>query len=324
MLSLPTIDISASRQGDDDIAVVDTLRDAMADVGFLQIVGHGVPLELINSAHDSIAALDDLPAERRRALMRPRKTSRGIFEQFADDGNLLSRNYQFIPYDTLQDAEAAGAVRGHPAYFEPNVWPDDDGGEFRALWKEYGSYTRPLAHVLMSLFARALGLGDHHFRPMFVHDVSLFSANWYPKQPSVALGDRVLLQAHPDSGVLALLHQRGNYEGLQIIDRDGDWSTVPIEPAAYVINIGHLMSRWTNGQWPATIHRVVAGTSPDHFRSSIAMFFLPNLDEVIAPLPTTIGAEGARYEPITAYDWQQKFMEEYVLSTYDWDAAPVS
>jgi hypothetical protein len=45
---------------------------------------------------------------------------------------------------------------------------------------------------------------------------------------------------------------------------------------------------------------------------------------VIAPLPTTIGAEGARYEPITAYDWQQKFMEEYVLSTYDWDAAPVS
>jgi isopenicillin N synthase-like dioxygenase len=324
MLSVPTIDVRASVNGEPDAAVIETLRVAMTEVGFLQIVGHGVPLDLIDAAHDSIQRIDELSPPQRRALMRPRKTSRGVFEQLADDGHLLSRGYQFIPYDTLADAEEAGAVFGHPEYFEPNVWPEDDGGAFRALWKEYGSYSRPLAHVMMGLFASALGLERDHFRPAFAHDVSLFSLNWYPKQPTAALGERVLLHAHPDSGVLALLHQRGNYEGLQIVDRTGDWSTVPIEPDAYVINIGHLMSRWTNGEWPATIHRVVAGTSPDHFRSSIAMFFLPNLDEVVEPLPTMIGADGPRFAPITAYDWQQQFMEEYVLARYDWDQAPVA
>lgn len=322
MLSVPTVDMSDCLQGRDDGNVVDAVRSAMADVGFLQIVGHGVPSDVIAAAHDSIQAIDDLPADQRLALMRPRKTSRGVFEQFADDGHMLSRGYQFVPYDTLAEAERAGAVFGHPDYFEPNVWPDD-GGAFREIWKVYGSYTRPLARTLMTLFARALGLQPDYFDPIFARDVSLFSANWYPKQPAAALGERVLLQAHPDSGVLALLHQRGTYEGLQIIDRDGSWSTVPIDPDAYVINIGHLMSRWTNGRWPATIHRVLAGTSPEHFRSSIAMFYLPNLNEVVAPLPTMVGAEGPHFEPITAYDWQQQFMEEYVLARYDWDAAPV-
>jgi isopenicillin N synthase-like dioxygenase len=322
MHRVPTIDISAAMDGRDDTALVDAIREVMTDVGFLQITGHGVPAALIDAAHDSIQAIDDLPLAQRRALMRPRKESRGVFEQFADDGHLLQRGYQFIPYDTLEEAEAAGAVFGHPDYFPPNVWPDD-GGAFRQLWKEYGARTRPVAATLMSLFARALGVDADHFEPIFAHDVTLFSANWYPKQPAQALGERILLQAHPDSGVLALLHQRGNYDGLQVIDRDGDWSTVPADPDAYVINIGHLMSRWTNGRWPATIHRVLAGDSPEHFRSSIAMFFLPGLDEVIAPLPTMIGAEGPLFEPITAYDWQQEFMEQYVLARYDWDNAPV-
>jgi isopenicillin N synthase-like dioxygenase len=88
---------------------------------------------------------------------------------------------------------------------------------------------------------------------------------------------------------------------------------VPLRDDAFVIDIGHLLSRWTNGRFPATVHRVVAGPTPAHQRRSIAMVFLPNVDQVVAPVPTMVGEEGPRFEPISAYDWQQQYMREVVL-----------
>jgi isopenicillin N synthase-like dioxygenase len=248
-----------------------------------------------------------------------------MFEMMDDSGRVLQRAFQFMPYDDLDEAYAAGAVGTHPDYFTPNVWPEDPS--FRQTWAEYGSATRQLAHTLMSLFARAFGLPGDYFAEAFAHDVSLFSANWYPRQPVSDGQDRELLYGHPDSGVLTVLHQRGSYEGLQVRDRDGSWITMPLLADAFVINIGELMSRWTNGAWPATVHRVIAGPAPTSSRSSIAMFFLPNLDEVIAPLPPTLEQTPARYEPISVYDWQRQFMAEYILSRYDWEPeepSPVS
>ena len=167
----------------------------------------------------------------------------------------------------------------------------------------------------MSLFAQALGLAADHFVDIFAHDVSLLSANWYPNQP-LHHGDRtVMLKAHPDSGVLAVLHQRGDYDGLQVLANGRQLDDRARRDDAFVINIGHLMSRWTNGRWPATVHRVLAADDPTMRRESVAVFFLPNIDHVIAPLPSTVGAEGPRYDPISTYDWQHHFMTEYVLAT---------
>jgi isopenicillin N synthase-like dioxygenase len=311
--AIPVIDISSAVTGGDDAAVVEAFRAAMSEVGFLQVVGHGVPAGLIAAAHRTMVQLDSLPETERRELHRPRGLSRGIFERSDAAGAMLQRGFQFIPYDSLAEAGAAGAVRGHADYFDANVWPAD--AEFVTIWKMYSDATRQLSHLLMSLFARAFGLDADYFAGKFDHDVTLFSANWYPRQEIGTDRDqaKVLLRDHPDSGVLTVLHQQGDYEGLQVLGSDGDWYTVPMLADAFVINIGELMSRWTNGQWPATIHRVVASPVPAHWRSSVATFFLPNIDEVIEPLPGT-AAGGTLYHPISTYDWQRQFMTEYVLT----------
>lgn len=321
MTSIPIVDVSPSIEGRPDGSVVAAVRAAMAEVGFFQAVGHGVSPGVIDAAYDAIDAIDAMSAAERAALFRPRATSRGVFEELDASGSILNRGFQFAPYDDLAAAEEAGAIAGHPDYFPPNVWPPGD--RFRQTWKDYEASTRTSARALMSLFARAFELPGDFFDQAFDPDVTLFSANCYPPQPDPD-PTLVLLPGHPDSGVLTMLHQRGSYEGLQVLRLDGSWTTVPVVEEAFVINIGELMSRWTNGRWPATVHRVVAGRKPADRRSSIAMFFLPRLDEVIAPLPTTTADEEARYEPISVYEWQQQFMEQYVLSRYDWDAgAPV-
>ncbi|MDT3442455.1 MULTISPECIES: isopenicillin N synthase family oxygenase [unclassified Pseudofrankia] len=293
--------------------VVAELRRALADVGFLQVVGHGVPAALVDAAYATMDQVAALPDDERRALVRPRASQRGLFEQIDGQGRVLNRALQFITYDDLTAAEADGAVGGHPDYFVPNVWPEQLPG-FKATWQRYAEATRELARTLMSLFAQALELPADYFAAPFAKDVTLFSANFYPPQPADADHEDVLLVAHADSGGLTVLHQRGDYEGLQLRGLDGEWITVPVRADAFVINIGHLLSRWTNGRYPATVHRVVAGPAPADQRQSIATFFLPNVDTVVTPVPTMVGAEGSRFEPITAYDWQRQFMEKYVLT----------
>jgi isopenicillin N synthase-like dioxygenase len=320
MTTIPTLDVTSAVAGDDVEHLIGDLRRVMTTVGFLHIVGHGIDPNLINRGHDSIVWLDRLPPDERRALVRPRGDSRGVFEKRSPDGRLLQRGFQFIPYDTLADAESAGAVGGHPDYFVPNVWPGDHP-EFKATWDELSTATRQLGRTLVELFARALATNVEDLRRAFQADVTLYSANWYPPQPNGIGPTDVLNNPHADSGALTVLHQRGSYEGLQVRHRDGTWETVKLRPEAFVINIGELMSRWTNGVWPATVHRVLAGPERTDCRSSIAMHFLPNIDATIAPLQSMVEGDVAAYPPITTYDWQHEFMER-LLEKYNGTLQP--
>jgi isopenicillin N synthase-like dioxygenase len=75
-------------------------------------------------------------------------------------------------------------------------------------------------------------------------------------------------------------------------------------PGTFIVNIGDLMSRWTNDRWVSTMHRVVppaveSGGTAD--RMSIAFFLQPNDDALIACLPTcTDATHPPLYEPVTS------------------------
>lgn len=64
---------------------------------------------------------------------------------------------------------------------------------------------------------------------------------------------------------------------------------------ALLLNLGTLTSRWTNGLWPATLHRVTnppASKAAHSRRLSVAYFAKPAYDAVVAPLPTCVCSTG--------------------------------
>jgi isopenicillin N synthase-like dioxygenase len=63
-------------------------------------------------------------------------------------------------------------------------------------------------------------------------------------------------------------------------------------PGAFVINIGDMMERWTNGEWTSTIHRVIHRGS--NFRVSVPFFFEPDFDAVVKPLKTCVERTGGK------------------------------
>ena len=322
-MHIPTIDLSGALAADaagreDDpalLAVVDTLRHTGTEIGFMQVVGHGVPMELIDQVYAQgrrIAALDDAAIA---ALASPTgHRFRGLAVKRDEGGRILHGQFQNNTYENADQAMADGVAASFAGYFHPNVWPAGLP-EVRTAFEACALATRALGRSLVRLFARAMDLPPDHFDACFAHDVTQFGYNWYPAQPDgggevLDDGRRLVGQAHADSGCLTVLHQRGNYEGLQVRTPDDEWIEVPVVPDAFIINIGELMGRWTNAGWIATMHRVVSGRQPTDARESIVTFLLPAVDTVIAPLASMIGDEGPLFEPVTPYDWESTYLRK--------------
>lgn len=278
------------------------------ETGFLAVAGHGVPQAVIDAAWSGAHAFFDLPPEEKlrskapyagypygylgpelEALAKSRgeETPPDLKESF--NGGPLS-----VP-EGLQDEQALEFC------YAPTIWPVRPDG-FRDAWEAYYRAMEDLAARIMRVFAIALKLPEDAFEPTIDKPISALRALNYPEQAVPPKPGQLRAGAHTDYGSLTILLPQAGSGGLQILDPSGNWVDVPPVPGAFVINIGDLMSRWTNDRWVSTLHRVVnpelaAGASSR--RQSFAFFHQPNWDQEIACLPTCLSdGETPKYPPV--------------------------
>jgi isopenicillin N synthase-like dioxygenase len=135
------------------------------------------------------------------------------------------------------------------------------------------------AQLLMQGVALSLGLPEQHFAG-FCHDAmtTLRLLHYPPQSPSAAPGEKGC-GAHTDWGGLTLLLQDDN-SGLQVWDQESnDWIWAMPVPGSYVVNIGDLISRWTNDLYRSTLHRVVNLSGNERY--SVPYFYSGNVDHKI-------------------------------------------
>ena len=128
----------------------------------------------------------------------------------------------------------------------------------------------------------SLGLPKNYFWPFMNESHNYMRISKYPP----ILNDQIKISgdgigSHIDYGFLTILLQ-DKVQGLEIKDSDGQWFKAPIIPGTFLINIGHMIQRWTNDYYRATVHRVVS--PEDKARLSVPFFFEPNYDTVIEPI----------------------------------------
>lgn len=106
--------------------------------------------------------------------------------------------------------------------------------------------------------------------------------------------------AHSDYGAMTLLFRIPGQGGLEILTPDDKWEHVPVVPPGTendpcpptLINIGDLLSYWTNGLLKSTYHRVVFdngtvdGESVANPRYSIAFFYHPAKETRLGVVPS--------------------------------------
>ena len=314
---IPLIDISGFEAGDAAARgrIVGEVAEAVEEIGFFSVTGHGVDAGLMARMAGCFAAFFDLAEETKRRYTNPaRNINRGYVP--LGDEFVASSHDDTAPPD-YREALAFGRIdlpddpyyrEPQAAYaYEPNIWPGEVAGLGDAV-KEYYRALEGLNRRLLRIFAAALGIEAQYLLERFDRHASVLRAINYPDQDPPPAPGQLRCGAHSDFGTHTLLQIDDAPGGLQALARDGSWIDVSPPPGSFAVNIGDLMMVWTNDRWLSNLHRVVnppAGAGADTRRQSLAFFVQPNYDARIECIPTCLEAgEAPRHAPVTA--WQHR------------------
>ena len=316
-LHIPVIDVGPFLAGDEEAkpALARAVDEACREIGFLTIVGHGVPDELIGAARAAAQAFFDLSLEEKQRTPRPSHESGRGYTVFGDQALAYSLGVETPP--DLQESFGVGPLDEAPddpyytapeawTFFTPNIWPDAPAG-FRPALSRYFARLDGLSCDLMRLCALALDLEETFFDDKVDRAVSSMRLVHYPPLGKTPLAGQLRAGAHSDYGSITILQTDDAAGGLQVKTRSGDWVDVVPPPGAFVVNLGDMMSRWTNDRRVSTLHRVAV---PPHGRGgarlSLVFFGQPNYDTVVECLPTCHGPDNPpKHPPITTVELSQ-------------------
>ena len=309
---VPAVDISAwvgEGTADERAAVSAAIDEACRTVGFIQVLGHGIP----RSVTDGLAsAMDDFFADdlaSKKQYVTPKGINRGYSPPKAESLSLsLGVESASRMNDFFEAFNVGSAASDYPALgletsndYAENVWPATP--HFRLKVERYFAEAQRVSRTMTSIFEDALGLTPGFFDAFTDHSIDVLRMNNYALPPgTVDLdGDLVGMSEHTDFGIVTVLWA-DQVRGLQVLGDDGSWNDVSPADDALLINLGDLTARWTNERWQSTLHRVkppiVDGTITR--RQSAAYFHDGNADAVIAALDTCVEpGEQPLYPPIT-------------------------
>lgn len=287
----PVIDVSAllraeggaAGSSDAQAAAARQIDAAARRWGFFYAVQHGVPGELVaRVAQLARCFFDQTLAEKMSIPMAAGGSAwRGYFPA---GGELTSGRPDWkegLYLGSELDAEHP-RVRAGVILHGPNLWPRIPG--FRESVLAYIDAMAQLGQALMRGCALGLGLPATWFEDHGTRDPLLLLRFFnYPTRPVPAEVPAAWgVGEHTDYGLLTMLWQ-DPVGGLQV-RRDGEWFDAPPVPGSFVCNIGDMLDRMTGGQYRSVPHRVAINTS-GHDRLSIPLFFDPDFDTPIQPVP---------------------------------------
>ena len=285
------------------------LDQACRTVGFVQIVGHGVPEQVTDGLAAAMDAFFGQQLEVKKQYVRPVRENRGYNPPKSES---LSYSLGIDPVSRMNDFFEAfniGASAADypdaglsPEDYAASVWPEEPAG-FREQVETYFAEARRVARALTEAVADALGVERAFIEGITDHSLDVLRMNNYALPPGdIELGAELTgMGEHTDFGLLTVLWA-DQVTGLQILADDGTWHDVMPADGALLVNLGDLAARLTNDVWRSTLHRVKPPVVDGRIqrRRSAAMFHDGNIDAVVGPLESFVAESGtALYAPVT-------------------------
>ena len=281
---IPTINISSIVKKDfnskKSIKTINEIKKACINIGFFQIVGHGISKKNIKNIC-SVGNKFFNSSDKNKKKLAPKKWNyknkniyRGYFpndvngKEGLDIGDLkVTKKYanikkkQYIEYLNLSKSFDKKSIKILSKYYDENFL---------------------LGEILFKSIIKLYNKDINKFKLAFsrLKTLSTLRFNYYPnqskpveisKQDGVALG----CETHVDSGVFTIVYQ-DKKGGLQVQNRKTKkWYDVPFNKNALIVNTGLALQYLSKGKFKATNHRVLWNKTK---RMSIPFFFEPSYD----------------------------------------------
>ena len=292
--AIPVLDLSLSRHSATKPAFLDSLRNALLDVGFLYIRNTGLDDALIQDVIEQGKAFFSLPEEQKTEIqMKNVPSFLGPIHYLPDlmnrllNGpcpgyNKLGNEVTALKTDWREQIDLSTThplpTPGSPLYhnlLSPNQWPNPKHlPKFQLTFETYISRMSELSIFFTSLIAESLNLPSSAFDRFFdkdqQHKLKIIK---YPDTASLPSSNQTQgVGPHKDSMLTSYLLQVPPHIGLQAQNLSGDWIDCPPIPFSLVVAIGQGLEALTHGVCKSTTHRVLsprAGLGP---RFSVPFF----------------------------------------------------
>ncbi|KAH7528150.1 scopoletin 8-hydroxylase [Ziziphus jujuba] len=294
---LSPIDLS-KLDGPDHDKVVEEIIGAAGNLGFFQVVNHGVPLELLESLKESAYSFFGQEPEKKAVYRKGSSPSQNVKygTSFVPEKEKALEWKDYISMVYTNDDDAL------------SYWPK----ECREVALEYLRTSLNMVKKILQVLIANLGVAEEDSNKTIdsLIGLKMVNMNYYPKCPNPEL--TVGVGRHSDLGSLTVLLQDG-IGGLYVkLEEDkngknqGGWIEIPPINGALVINIGDTLQILSNGKYKSAEHRV--RTTSTKSRVSIPIFTIPKPTEKIGPLPQVVERNGlARYREVVFEDYMKNF-----------------
>ncbi len=303
---IPVLDLAPLIAGKDTTQLAREFAQAYGETGFAYVVNHGVDPDLRAAVFAASKRFHALPEAEKQAIALDKRHRGYIAINTSTDVNSdlaeVTKPNQSASFMMMrEDAEVDPDV-----YLSgPNQWPAEP--EFRQACQDYVTAMTRLGRQLMGLALDAIGVTDRRIMDAFDTPTTWLRLLHYPTQSLQAPDDLYGSAPHKDFGCLTLLAQ-DDVGGLQVQTPTGQWVDAPPFEGAFIVNVGDMLHRLSNGQLLSTPHRVINTTG--RARYSVPFFFDPHVSTDIAPLP---GTGAARFSPLNFGD----FLRNELEASYD-------
>ena len=312
---IATLDFAPFLHGDegDKARFAEQFGQALQDIGFAVLTGHGVDPALYDAMHDAVIDLfTSTPIERKMEYRAERfgSVNQGYFpiEQTSDIHPDLVEGWVWCrrAFDIPQHREGA---------FEPRqFWPrPEDEPHFRRLVEAHEPLIKPIAQAMF----QGLGVDPHVYDDRLTETNFGLRLNYYP--PMSADQDESgagRLLGHEDVDLFTIL-PAARMDGLQVWNhRTAKWVRLHAPPGSMIINTGDYMQRISNDRLPSTTHRVSKPSDGSHrtmARVSFPMAVYVWEEEILDVLP---GLGEPRYPPVKAIAFHTRSTSKFYGDDY--------
>jgi isopenicillin N synthase-like dioxygenase len=300
---IPVLDLAGALDagGLRSAEVASALRGAAMASGFFYVRNHGVDAGLVARQFALARRLLELPAARREALsMHHSPILRGYERMGAQTLDAAMKpDLKESFYCGLDWPADHPYVRAGYQTYGPSQWPAEVP-EAKGWCEAYMAAMIALSVRLMQLMALSLGLPERYFDAACHDPMVTLRMIRYPAHPEDADERTFGAGAHTDWGALTILAQDA-HGGLEVQMPDGGWVDATPLDGCFVVNLGDMIPRWTNGLYHSNPHRVRNRHSGGAPRFSIPFFFEPGYLARIEAVPGTVPAgQLPRHAPCTA------------------------
>jgi len=312
-LNIPLLDLNDFINGSNQIKFefVEKLGKAYEQIGFVAIKNHGLSDEMVEKIYLETKNFFALPMEIKKKYEISELAGQRGYTSFGVEhskGSSVGDLKEFWHFgqevtddDPIKDEYPANIhVTEIPEFHTAGI------SAYKAL-ENTGKY-------MLRAIAIYLGIEETYFDEKIRNGNSILRPIHYAPITSNPK-NAVRAGEHEDINLITLL-MGASSEGLEILNKKGEWVAVTALPEHIVVNVGDMLERLTNDKLKSTTHRVV-NPPPEKWhepRYSIPFFLHPRSEVSLACLSECVDPDHPKkYEDITAGDFLRERLEEIGL-----------